>query len=663
VLAAVALVWAHRRRRHVRRPLSTGTHVSDPMPPAITHLRRGLRRRDDRINTAGAEDLSAYREFLDELRLADSDIGAAVSSDDGLDPADVSAAPDDTDLDEEYDEYEPMPAPPPVTPALANPIAASWAPAGVGLTGPGAESAARGFLIAALASGGADDPDARSWVVIPATTLATLLGAGAVSVPDTPRLTVTAGLAEALQLIEEQTLYRSRLLYDYEVDDATGLRDADPMAEPMPPLVLIADTSADHERARTAALLTQSHRLDIHGVLLGAWTNGSTVAVANDGTTTAVDSDARHGRHLADVGRLSILGPDEASDLLRLLGESHTGEAPRPEPSPGCPGPTEAEQGEPPLDSPGDAVQEDEDVPRTASANQEDAAPTDQSGTTPVETVDEPASVAAGRQTDEAVCTPVSVRLLGTPRIVNAPPRQRLRPQAVELLAYLAARGGVASQDDILDDVMPEMSARTAPHRLHTIVSNLRRIATLVGGTQPYVEFDRKQYRLNRAAFDIDLWTLTEAIRDAASTDDVEDRIAALRRAVAAYAGHFADAHRGYEWAETFREGARRQALDAALHLANALAESRDDPEEALTVINAAIEHHPHAEELCRAAIRLHATRGDIDAIRSAQRDLVRRLNDIDTDPSDETVALVNELITDLHRRQRVPGRSEGGQA
>jgi hypothetical protein len=91
-----------------------------------------------------------------------------------------------------------------------HPLAAVRPPAGLGLTGPGAEAAARGFVTAGLAAGGLDEPDERTWVVMPSVTAATLLGTDVVALPHTPRLTVSAGLDEALDLLEAQTLHRSR---------------------------------------------------------------------------------------------------------------------------------------------------------------------------------------------------------------------------------------------------------------------------------------------------------------------------------------------------------------------------------------------------------------------------------------------------------------------
>src|SRR5262249_35054064 len=105
-----------------------------------------------------------------------------------------------------------------------------------------------------------------------------------------------------------------RLVFDHEVDTVAALRDADPIEEPLPPLLLIADATAVHERARIAALLTQGQRLDIHGVLLGVWADGNTVHVDADGATRPADGEAaRHGGHPADVGRLAVGDPTETA--------------------------------------------------------------------------------------------------------------------------------------------------------------------------------------------------------------------------------------------------------------------------------------------------------------------------------------------------------------
>ncbi len=247
IAAAAALVWIQRRRRYRPRPPSPTLRLDDPdlapMPPVVTQVRRGLRRA---LHPTGDD--------ADERQRLPAEPAG---------PADADAAGQPEPAPEQN------PAPVPVAPALDHPLLEVWPPAGLGLVGPGGEAAARGFLVAALAGGGREEPEARGRVVIPAATLATLLGTQAVTVADTGRLTVTPGLPEALDVLDEQTLHRTRLVFDHEVDTVAALRDADPLEEPLPALLLIADAAAVHERARIAALLTQGQRLDIHGVLLG----------------------------------------------------------------------------------------------------------------------------------------------------------------------------------------------------------------------------------------------------------------------------------------------------------------------------------------------------------------------------------------------------------
>jgi DNA-binding SARP family transcriptional activator/LysM repeat protein len=614
-------------------------HDEQDATPGRHHRAHEPRHRRDRDEQPPG-DLLDDNDLLDEDLLDDEDIL-------GVGPVDVRQLLND--------------APPPVTPALANPVAPAWPAAGIGLVGPGADAAARGFLVAALAAGGTGDFDARSTVVIPAATLATLLGADAIIMPQTPRLTVTASLSEALNLIEEKTLHRSRLLYEHEVEDALALRETDPMAEPISPLVLIADVTAEHERARISALLTQSQRLDIHGVLLGAWPHGDTVDVGIDGSTLPASGSGRRRRHLADLGRLTVLTFAEAADLLRLLAESHTGQ---PQPTPPT-SRTDTTIASLPVSPTDDGLRLFPDLVGNSTPAEHPTAGTHQDLSTP-EPAHEEASAAPsddsirtdGATADEPIPgTLVAVEAFGKPRIVDAPADERVRPQAVELLVYLAVRGGTASQDDILEDLLPEVTARTAPHRLHTFTSNLRRIAGLIAGGGTFLTVERKQYRLHRAAFDIDLWRLQGAVAEAAGASDPAQQIVALRRAVDAYTAPLADTSRGYDWAEPYRENIRRQALNAALTLADLL----DDHDQALAVLDTAMTHHPHTEELYRAAMRRHGQRGDLDAVRQVQRTLTQALEDLDAEPSDETIELLDDLLAEQRRRPRPAASTDRG--
>jgi DNA-binding SARP family transcriptional activator len=250
------------------------------------------------------------------------------------------------------------------------------------------------------------------------------------------------------------------------------------------------------------------------------------------------------------------------------------------------------------------------------------------------------------------------VFLLGPPRIDNLPPPSRtdplLRPQALELLVYLVAHGGSADKENILEDVLGDAPQKRALGRLSTFVYSLRRsLKKSAGGVQrTYVAAPEQGYALNRDGIDIDLWRMQDAITRAGAAVDPATRIAALREAVACYTGPLAQG-KTYEWIEPYREAVRQQALDAHLALVTELSGSQ--PAGAATVLQAAIGHDPYNDTLYQQAMRLHARLGDIEAIRATRRALTRRLGEIDAEPGPDTLALADQLITDLQHRPRTP--------
>ncbi|MET8147890.1 BTAD domain-containing putative transcriptional regulator [Actinoplanes sp. NPDC049668] len=325
IAAAASMVWRLRRRRYTPRPVSPELRLDDPnlipMPPAVTEIRR-LR--------ADEEPDDSDTATTDTFSFTGTD-PSPDTSDDDLDAADEPVRADTDDIGEsqqdeptpETGDVSPTRAPQqlrPVVPTLDSPATVAWPSSGLGLTGPGAEAAARGFLAAALADTGA--PPGQ--VVLPSTVAATLLGAAAVTLPTTPRLIVTDDLGDALALLEQQILHRSRLVYAHEVDTVAAMRAADAYEEPTPPMLVIADAGSSHERTRISALLAQGQRLDVHGVLLGDWPDGDTITVDTDGTTSTSDP-GRHGRHPADIGRLAVLTPAETVAVITTLAEAHTG--------------------------------------------------------------------------------------------------------------------------------------------------------------------------------------------------------------------------------------------------------------------------------------------------------------------------------------------------
>ncbi|BCL14702.1 BTAD domain-containing putative transcriptional regulator [Micromonospora sagamiensis] len=603
VVAAVALVWAHRRRRYHPRPPTPLLRLDDPsvapMPPLVTRIRRALR------HLAAA---------------------ATPTTQPGTDPSTPGSEPDRTGLPSDL--LHPEQTPSPLTPASTDQLGDMWPPSGLGIIGPNAEAAARGFLVAALAAGSADEPYGRAHVVISSTTLSTLLGSAA-TVPDTPRLTVTHRHFDAVTLLEEEILHRARWCADYDVDTVAELRDADALAAPLPPMLVIADADEVPDERAVSTLLTQGQRLDIHGVLLGAWPNGDTVIVADDGTTRPADGDAhRGGNHPANVGRLNVIDPHDAVDLLRVLAESHTGDSQPPPPA--DPSPPDS-----------DDHQDDDSEPAPA----DEANPTDDKHPAPA--VDDAMShpPAAGDGPGR-----VEVQVLGDARIVDMDTTQPLRGKSLELLVYLAARGGTASQEAILEDLLPDAATSKAPHRLHTYVYNLRRVLKRTGGSTTYLSHPDRRYILHQDTVDVDLWRMSDALDQANRATTDADRIAALRRAIDTYQGPLAG-DKGYEWIEPYREAVQRQAVDATLALADAL---HDQPREALAALTNAIRHHPYAEALYQAAMRAHATLGDAAAIRDLRRQLACALDEIDTDVSDDTATLATTLVNRLQRGPRL---------
>jgi DNA-binding SARP family transcriptional activator len=644
IAAAATLIWAHRRRRYQPHPPSPHHRTNDPdlepLPAVANRIRHSLR--------------STASQDSDGLNILDtaSPLHARTQNSPSHPPATNGRAKvDNPEVSQQpfagVDEQHLPPVL--VVPALANPQATTWPPAGLGLTGPGAEAGGRGFLTTALADG-LTDPGARSQVVIPSPTAATLLGT-AVTLPETPRLTITDSLDDALNILEAHTLHRTRLAYQHQVDTIAELRRTHPDEEPQPPILLIADAPASHEHPRIAALLTQGQRLDIHGVLLGAWPDGNTITVDTDGTTTPADENTRHDTDPAYVGRLSVLTPPETIDLLATITAAH-----HPAPAPTETPPATTGQEPPPaakdsgVTDEADHAEKNEPNGPIATIDEPTTAVDDSASGIPARSdPDAPAAEDPQQKGDNATAPGrVQVRVLGGARIVDMDTTMPLRAKSLELLVYLIVHDGNATQDNILDDLLPDAPAAKAPHRLHTYVSALRKALARTGGPAPYVTHPPRRYTLTPAAFDTDLWRMRDALRDADCATTPTERTAALQRAVDAYNGALADGY-DYEWIEAHREGIRRQALDAHL----ALATATTDPTHALAVLDAAMRHDPYAEAVYQQAMRIRAAMGHLDEIRALRRTLIHLLQEIDAEPSADTLELADRLITGLHQQRQ----------
>ncbi|GGJ89850.1 hypothetical protein GCM10010123_19570 [Pilimelia anulata] len=666
-----ALVWAHRRRRY-RPGRGHGLRRADPdlrpLPALIRHLRARLTPTPTAPATDSAEPIEAW---VDDLKAPTADDPAVPVTADLPQHPDmdelVAAGTDDVDQDLAVVNAGDAQ---PVAPAITGQHADLWPTAGLGLTGPGAHAAARGMLVAALAAGQPDLPHSRTRVIITAGTLASLLGANAVRVPESGRLEVTAGLEEALVEVEQEALCRARLCQEHDVFSIADLRERTD-AEDLPPLLLITDVGGAPEQTRIAWSLSHHYRLDIHGVLLGGWTHGDTVQVDADGTTSRPDRGGvaerhRHG-HGADLGRLAVMDEDQTLAALTTLAEAHNGE-PAPDPHPEAPAVTLAgvpvrndEKADPTA---GDGTPEPDADDATVPERDDDGSPT----RAPINGHPVPAVTAAASGDDEPQPQDsdddpapadgrVRVMLLGRPTLPDyqRPGKLGGRGRALELLAYLAVNGGETSVDAVLEDLVPDATFSKAKQRLAAAVYSFRQAMRDFGDGE-FLDRDERRVGLRRDRFDIDVWRMRDNLTKAKAAHSSVQRVRLLRRAVAAYGGTFAEGENKWDWADLPREAVRRDHIDIVLALAQELAAQ---PHDALAVLEPAIAAHPHTEVLYQEAMRAHAALGDETGIKRVRRDLTRALESIDAEPEDDTRALAAQLLAEVARRAGRQGRGD----
>jgi two-component SAPR family response regulator len=507
------------------------------------------------------------------------------------------------------------------------------ASAGLGLTGPAALDAARALLVATLTSGHADDPDAQGKAIVPAATLATLLGVSAVDLGPMRRLTVAPSFADALTLLEEEIIRRSRVIADHEAADVPTLRGTDALAEPLPQLLLIADVPDGGWHARLTTAIRLGTAVEIGTALIGDWQPGTTLTVAADGATTG-----------GDAQRVAVLDTTATSEILTMLREAHGDAAaltattasttPRDAPAPPTPAPHQTRPS---------TVDDDEQAAEPATA---------------------PTATPTGRTTAPTSGL-VSVRVLGPPAILGADgkPVRGLRAKSLELLVYLAVHRRGASLDDTMEAIWGDATPRRAAERLSTCVGNLRSVIRAVA--QPATktndadgEAHRRKpppiepvvntgghYHLDPALLHVDWWTMLDEYAQVATATDDTSRLAHLQAAIAAIGGGLADGA-DYDWIDTDREHARRHMVKIYPQAAALLTDT--DPHQARVYYDLACELDPLSDDLARRAMHAAARVGDADTIRDRLTALRRELDDAGIELDPQTEQLAASLLRDL---------------
>lgn len=614
--AVSALLLRARRRHHARyRPGSSDRGDDPPQAPVVYQLRLA------HLHTQHDDPAPALELVPDDTDTSDTPVvdaqHPAPSNPANPHPARVLAAParhvvtDDTTA---------AAAPAlPVDVSIAGPVGETATSTrialdlarthGLGMVGPGGDSALRALLLTLLAPPTGSPP--APTVVIPADDLTRLLAATA-SPEDVPEpLTVVADLDTALSTLESAAARDSR------------------------PTVLVASPPV-----RTAAQARLQHLLDNHAsrgvtaLLLGPWRPGVTAYVTPNGTISATGPGL--GQPLRGTHALR-LPPADARDLLTFLARTHpprrgdrTAEA-EDEISPHLTMTASAEKGRGELEitahptSPAPPPHPEPDAPRPLATSQGEPAGPD--------------------------TTPLRFTVLGSPALhwrshpeaAEKDLTGRLSTRPLEVLTYLAVHPDGASRDCLVDALWPETPPRNPASAIRTVLARLRRtLSEATGATATnLILAQRGRYRLDPALVTVDYRDFAAAVARRRYATTPDERTAATEAIVTGYTGTLADGLDA-EWLVPVREATRRDALDAVAALARARV--ADDPSSTLDLLEAARSFDPHNELLYRDIMRLQHTLGRHTAIAGTLTLLRTHLADLDTTPTADTIELARRL-------------------
>src|SRR6266545_4280922 len=632
VSAAAGLLWLRRRRRYVPRPPSGSrrrdadlTALPDTAAAIVDRLHSDqpdpTQREQDRLGvpidhgSRSHDDHGHDDHGRDDHGRDDRDRGDGEGLGRGERWADPTAS------------SETMPTPAEVTVAALGqardgPLRPADLPVGgVGLTGLGATDAARGILTAALLTGAPGNPELDTQVLTTTDDVATLLRPGMVGHARPSGLNVFTDVEELLAAVETQLLHRIHHWTTQPGPDAAGTTaaaDAAADGGPFPPLLIVTAPPAGPGPARRlAVLLTHTAgRLDIRGVLLGAWPLGATWQVNPDGTIGLTANANGNGRRpaVATGARLCVLSATAATDLLTLQAQARpdrfqlhpTSEAPR------------ASGQAPPAGQPA-AITTGSDTPPAADRR----TGVDAAGPAGVSTV-----LVDGDRDGRRAAAPLRLRLLGGAALYRSDdlgsPLRLGRSAALQVLVFLALHPDGATSHDLAAALWPGVRPRPTD-RVYTAASTLRTaLARVTDADVEVLTRNEERYQLNHHLLQVDLWTLHTAVDLAAAAGDPATRTEALRTIIRCYTGELA-AGRLWLWIGPYREATRRHVIDAYttladITLAGSTVPDGVDPSTAVELLRAALMVEPANEDLHRRAAAALAAAGQPTAARRRAR-------------------------------------------
>ncbi|WP_433458444.1 hypothetical protein [Micromonospora sp. CA-248212] len=384
---------------------------------------------------------------------------------------------------------------------------------GVGLTGLGAQDAARGLLVTSLLAG-RHHPAVS--VIATRDAIAGLLGPTAETLaPRLPGLAIIEEPGQAAEFFSEDHPGRGLDGRD------PAQRDPHEGAGPPGPTLIVDEASATDNADTLATLATTSAALAV----LGRWPAGQTWQVDPSGRTHHQDSSETPGP------RMCVLTQVTATDLLTVI--AHPDPAP---PEPGTSGPSR----NPAL-----------------------------AGWSPqweVTAQDHP--VRSGNDKRR-----LQLRVLGEPTLLlDGHPVEIRRTAALQVLVFLAAQPDGADTRQLTDAIWPGLPRRSLTGRLYTTLSDLRATIRSTAGVT-LIEHSDDRYRLDPTGVTVDLWHFHHAVRDATTT--VTTDATTWKAVIDAYPADLA-ARRTWPWLDPIREATRRHVIDAYAALASASPDARE---------------------------------------------------------------------------------------
>lgn len=261
--------------------------------------------------------------------------------------------------------------------------------------------------------------------------------------------------------------------------------------------------------------------------------------------------------------------------------------------------------------------------------------------------------------TAEPTTTPpgLTLRLFGPLRVMwrpqtgekqQTPPIEitaRLQRRSQEVLALLATHPEGVNRAQLIEALWGRRGTVRPANAIYTTLTRLRTAVAQAtdGALDQLLITGSGRYRLNPAAVSVEDYTEFTALvaRARRATDPDEHRATSTRLIELAATGLLA-ADLDAEWLDAVRNRIRNEAITTVGVLAQRLV--TDDPRATAHLLEMALDIDPHNEEVFRDLMKLQARHGQIHAIDSTLEILTRRLNELDEQPSNETLVLVRSL-------------------